>query len=84
MRRRSGEAVSAMSRKAGPMRHRLAERGGATNEQANLLEEALDEHGFIQPYEDSDDLLEPEAWCIRCHSPKNRGPSEALCACGDL
>lgn len=31
MKRRSGEAVAAQHRKAGPMRHRLAPRGGANN-----------------------------------------------------
>lgn len=39
MKRRSGEAQAALGRKAGPMRHRLAPRGGAKNDQADLLAE---------------------------------------------
>jgi hypothetical protein len=40
MAKRSGEAVAAQHRKAGPMAHRLKPRGGAKNDQPELLEEA--------------------------------------------
>lgn len=36
---RSGEAQAAQHRKAGPMRHRLQPRGGARNDQPELLDE---------------------------------------------
>jgi hypothetical protein len=36
--------MAALGRKAGPMRHRLEPRGGARNEQADLLEEAYMEY----------------------------------------
>jgi hypothetical protein len=36
---RSGVAIAAQHRKAGSMKHRNAPRGGARNEQADLLEE---------------------------------------------
>lgn len=40
--RRSGEAQAAQHRKAGPMKHRLAPRGGAKDDQGNLLAEIDD------------------------------------------
>lgn len=58
MKRRSGEAMAALGRRAPVMRHRLAGRGGARNEQADLMEQALDEHGLDQPYQDSATLVE--------------------------
>lgn len=39
MGRRSGEAQAAMGRRAGPMKHRNTPRGGARNEQEELLHE---------------------------------------------
>ncbi len=45
--RRSGEAMAALGRKAGPMGHRLQPRGGAKNDQPELLEEAAQEASLI-------------------------------------
>ena len=41
---RSGTAAAALGRKAGPMRHRLEPRGGATNEVADLLADVCPFH----------------------------------------
>lgn len=43
MKRRSGEAIAAMARRAGPMKDRRAPRGGQRNEQADLLDEHAEE-----------------------------------------
>lgn len=40
------------------MRHRLTPRGGQRNEQLDLMEEALQEHGLQQPFQDSATLVE--------------------------
>lgn len=40
--KRSGVAIVAQHRHAGPMKHRNAPRGGARNEQADLLDEYED------------------------------------------
>lgn len=40
---RNGFALAAMSRKGGPMKHRLEPKQGAKNEQAELLKEAEEE-----------------------------------------
>lgn len=42
MKRRSGEAQAAQHRKAGPMSHRLQPRGGAKNDQPELLAEVVE------------------------------------------
>lgn len=58
MKRRSGEAQAALGRRAPVMKHRLAGRGGSRNEQMDLMEEALQEHGLQQPFQDSATLVE--------------------------
>lgn len=42
MKRRSGVAIAAQHRRAGPMKDRRAPRGGQRNDQADLLEEGED------------------------------------------
>ncbi len=42
MKRRSGEAVAAQHRKAGPMKHRSQPRGGAKDDQPELMAELDD------------------------------------------
>jgi len=68
MKRRSGEAQAALGRRAPVMRHRLSPRGGQRNEQADLMEEALQEHGLQQPFSDSATLVEdcPDVDGVSC------------------
>ncbi len=47
--RRSGEAVAAQHRKAGPMRHRLEPRGGATNPDWTEEKDGIDDHDQTFP-----------------------------------
>jgi hypothetical protein len=50
--RRSGEAVAAMGRKAGPMKHRLEPRGGARDDQSDYLDE-YNPYIEYRPYTDT-------------------------------
>lgn len=47
MKRRSGVAIAAMARRAGPMKDRRAPRGGQRNEQSDLWNEWCDEDADV-------------------------------------
>lgn len=55
MKRRSGEAQAAQHRKAGPMSHRLQPRGGAKNDQPELLADVAEPVVYMSKIEKKGD-----------------------------
>lgn len=75
--RRSGTAQAAQHRHAGPMKHRLQARGGARNEQAELLAE--DERLTLPNYKRVDLLnASPHAFCDVLRLAASLGVSDAM------
>ncbi len=80
MKKRSGEAMAALGRRAPVMRHRLAGRGGSRNDQADLYAELQDADGLEMGYRDSDSLGE----CCPIGCKHDHGSTCNIpCSCGE-